>query len=151
MLFPQLLAADSKLIVALEGGSELAIVLERLEYHTTMLEICKRMDKSIFYDIMKTTEELAIYDSVLSPAMLQIVAFIAATSPALHTVDMRNSNLGKYGPDISTALAKSTALHTVSMRSSNLGEYATATALAKSPVIHTINLSQNEIRTHCPT
>jgi len=107
---------------------------------------------SAFYQRIQTEEELNLLDSELTPATLLLIARIAATSPALLSVNMAINGLGGHGPATATALAASHSIHTVDMSGNGLREHgpATATALAASHSIHTVEMGANGLGEHGP-
>ena len=123
-----------------------AIVFSDDDFHTPI-------ENTILYQAVQnayclSVNGLDIYADSLDcpPEVLLLIAKIAATSPTLHTVNMRFINIAEYGPDIATALATSDSIVNVNMSCNNLAEHGpdTAAALATSDSI--INVSINSLR-----
>ncbi len=129
-----------------------AIVFSDDGFHTPI-------ENTILYQAVQNADCLSvngldIYADSLNcpPEVLLLIAKIAATSPTLHTVNMRFINIAEYGPDIATALATSDSIVNVNMSCNNLAEHGpdTAAALATSDSIINVSITGNDLAEHGP-
>ena len=120
-----------------------AIVFSDDGFHTPI-------ENTILYQAVQNADCLSvdgldIYADSLDcpPEVLLLIAKIAATSPTLHTVNMRFINIAEYGPDAATALANSNSIAKVNMSGNDLAEHGpdTVASLTNSNSIHFIYYS----------
>lgn len=114
---------------------------------------CPEVINSKFYKKIQTEAELSLgYLRNIDPAVILLIAEIAATSPTLVTVDMTGYKLGVYGPSVAYALSASSTIENIIFHGCDLGKHAPATvgALTNLSSLISLNIRGNHIEGYGP-
>lgn len=106
--------------------------LNQLAENTELGQLSQEVRVSNFYLRMQITEKLdaSYLANNLTPKAFILLAKIAATSPTLHTLDIRGNGLYNFDTptliELADTIASSPTLHTINIRRNFLGEHIVA-------------------------
>lgn len=106
--------------------------LNQLAENTELGQLSQEVRVSNFYLRMQITEKLdaSYLANNLTPKAFILLAKIAATSPTLHTLDIRGNGLYNFDTptliELADTIASSPILHTINIRRNFLGEHIVA-------------------------
>ena len=106
--------------------------LNQLAENTELGQLSQEVRVSNFYLRMQITEKLdaSYLANNLTPKAFILLAKIAATSPTLHTLDIRGNGLYNFDTpiliELADTIASSPTLHTIDIRRNFLGEHIVA-------------------------
>jgi hypothetical protein len=106
--------------------------LNQLAENTELGQLSQEVRVSNFYLRMQITEKLdaSYLANNLTPKAFILLAKIAATSPTLHTLDIRGNGLYNFDSptliELADTIASSPTLHTINIRRNFLGEHIVA-------------------------
>jgi len=106
--------------------------LNQLAENTELGQLSQEVKVSNFYLRMQITEKLdaSYLANNLTPKAFILLAKIAATSPTLHTLDIRGNGLYNFDSptliELADTIASSPTLHTINIRRNFLGEHIVA-------------------------
>jgi hypothetical protein len=134
--------------------------LNQLAENTELGQLSQEVRVSNFYLRMQITEKLdaSYLANNLTPKAFILLAKIAATSPTLHTLDIRGNGLYNFDTptliELADTIASSPTLHTLDIRGNGLYNFDTPTlieladTIASSPTLHTIDIRRNFLGEH---